>query len=597
MAISLLLADDSPTIAKILSLALQTEDYAIKAVLTAEEALTELKANPPDFFLCDLSLPAKNGYEFARLIKGETKLAKIRVVLLASAFEPVDEVMFQDCGADGLVKKPFDPSELRNKLRQLMSLPPKTDSSRVTGSLSGFMVNSPEPTPANVKAPGGAPPPPPAALPAAGAEESISLGASNPAATASTGEGDIGLGAGGPDDLSALLTGNAGGGDADSILSNLLGGANDANAAPLPAASPADELLSLSLGAGNEPAAETPSSDPSSLLAGLEQPPAAPPSAPAAEPTPDTFDLGAEFSLGDQPPAAPPAAPPASLSFGSDQPPAAPPASPPTLNLSANELLPEQPSNPSKPTSTVQLDMSLLGGEPSTPPASAPGAAEEPLSANAQALAAFFAAEISSQAPAGAPPAKPAAPAADTEETFDASLGSIEWGDTGPAKESLNAWSSQSKGAPAAATAAPAAAPPPFRKSSGAGAAHNAMMFDTGGSNFRFSDDYVTRITKSFTGAQNEEVPQRHTPIFPTRSDDSPPPQASAAAASSPSSGFGGGAWSDADMERVEQIVREEVQMVVREVAEKIAWEVIPELAENIIRRELDKVLKEMEPS
>ena len=37
--------------------------------------------------------------------------------------------------------------------------------------------------------------------------------------------------------------------------------------------------------------------------------------------------------------------------------------------------------------------------------------------------------------------------------------------------------------------------------------------------------------------------------------------------------------------------------MVVREVAEKIAWEVIPELAENLIRKELDKVLKEMEPS
>lgn len=140
MAISLLLADDSPTIAKILSLALQTEDYAIKAVLTAEEALNELKANPPVFFLCDLSLPAKNGYEFARLIKGETKLAKVRVVLLASAFEPVDELMFQDCGADGLVKKPFDPSELRNKLRQLLGTPPKAESSRVTGSLSGFMV-------------------------------------------------------------------------------------------------------------------------------------------------------------------------------------------------------------------------------------------------------------------------------------------------------------------------------------------------------------------------------------------------------------------------------------------------------------------------
>ena len=116
-------------------------------------------------------------------------------------------------------------------------------------------------------------------------------------------------------------------------------------------------------------------------------------------------------------------------------------------------------------------------------------------------------------------------------------------------------------------------------------------MFDTGHSTFRFSEDYVNRITKSFTGAHNEEVPTKHTPVFEQKSDDSAPASAGPSA-----SGFSGGSWNAADMQRIEQIVREEVQMVVREVAEKIAWEVIPELAENIIRKELDKVLKEMEP-
>ena len=38
-----------------------------------------------------------------------------------------------------------------------------------------------------------------------------------------------------------------------------------------------------------------------------------------------------------------------------------------------------------------------------------------------------------------------------------------------------------------------------------------------------------------------------------------------------------------------------EVQMAVREIVEKVAWEVIPELAENIIKRELEKVMKQLE--
>ena len=94
MATQLLLADDSATIAKILGMALQSEPYEIRSVLTAEDALRELKANPPAIFLVDLSLPEKNGYDFARLIKADSHLRSIRVVLLASAFEPVDERIF-----------------------------------------------------------------------------------------------------------------------------------------------------------------------------------------------------------------------------------------------------------------------------------------------------------------------------------------------------------------------------------------------------------------------------------------------------------------------------------------------------------------------
>ena len=63
MATSLLLVDDSPTIAKILQMALQNEPYEIRAVQTAEDAIKELRAQPPFFFLVDLTLPGTNGYE------------------------------------------------------------------------------------------------------------------------------------------------------------------------------------------------------------------------------------------------------------------------------------------------------------------------------------------------------------------------------------------------------------------------------------------------------------------------------------------------------------------------------------------------------
>lgn len=498
MGTQLLLADDSPTIAKILQMALQSEPYEIRSVLTADEALRELKANPPFFFLVDLSLPVKNGYELTRIIRRDSKLRNVRVVLLASAFEPVDEVEYQACGADALVKKPFDPAELRAKLRNILDAPaPFPENAHVSGSLSGYVV-------------------------------------SESAGSPSTGSTDT---------RSDLLEPPPSGGDADSILTGLL------------ASSP-----------------ETP-------------PPFTEEAAPASEAPPP-------FS----------GAPPSGE--GENRP-------DPTVALDLSALT-------ASADGSLDLSASFLETPPAAPPASPPPV-EAPLSANAQALAAFFDAEIQSQpapdAPPQTPPPEPTkAPAPSSAspsspepgDAFDASLDSIDW-NSGPASASLDQWSSS--GQPAVAAAGkPADLPPPVAPKSDASSAGftrkpspsagaPSLMFDTGGSSFRFSDDYVNRITRSFSGDAHETVPEQHAAVFPQASDDrarAEPPQAPAGAPAGPVRALGGGAWSENEVQKIEQIVREEVQMVVREVAEKIAWEVIPELAENLIRKELEKVLKEM---
>lgn len=120
MAVSLLLADDSPTIAKILSLALSKEDYAVRSVATSDKALEEIHKDPPELFLVDISLPVKNGKEFIKYIRNAPKLAQIKVILVANAFEPVDEAELLAGGADGVLTKPFDPATLRQKLKEVL---------------------------------------------------------------------------------------------------------------------------------------------------------------------------------------------------------------------------------------------------------------------------------------------------------------------------------------------------------------------------------------------------------------------------------------------------------------------------------------------
>lgn len=125
MAIKLLLADDSPTIAKILSMALAQEDYAVTSVANAADADKEILQNPqPALFLVDIALPEKDGFTFARELKSKAETSGIRIIFLASSFDPVDNDACIAAGADGIIKKPFDPAELRRILKEVLAKEP-----------------------------------------------------------------------------------------------------------------------------------------------------------------------------------------------------------------------------------------------------------------------------------------------------------------------------------------------------------------------------------------------------------------------------------------------------------------------------------------
>lgn len=158
MAVNLLLADDSPTIAKILDLALQIEDYAIRSVATADAAHQEILKNPPDLFLVDIALPQKNGREFVKFIRHAPKLSRIRVILLANAFDPVDEAALLKEGADGVIVKPFDPVALRSKLKAVMDAPPAAPGAVAPTQVSQALPSSPPSTPSAPTAPAQAAP-------------------------------------------------------------------------------------------------------------------------------------------------------------------------------------------------------------------------------------------------------------------------------------------------------------------------------------------------------------------------------------------------------------------------------------------------------
>ena len=117
MSSTILLADDSPTIHKVLRLALSDSPYDLQVVDNGVDALRKVEEFSPDLILADVSLTGKDGYQICAEIKAKYSTP---VIILYGAFENVDEKRLEKVQADGSLKKPFATQELFKLIHALI---------------------------------------------------------------------------------------------------------------------------------------------------------------------------------------------------------------------------------------------------------------------------------------------------------------------------------------------------------------------------------------------------------------------------------------------------------------------------------------------
>jgi CheY-like chemotaxis protein len=115
---SILLADESPTIRRVVQLTLADSGVRLEAVGSAAEALSRLDMLRPDLVLADVRLPGPGGYELCRQIKDSPR--PVPVLLLSGYFEGGVPEQARACGADGHLAKPFDTRALVATVRALL---------------------------------------------------------------------------------------------------------------------------------------------------------------------------------------------------------------------------------------------------------------------------------------------------------------------------------------------------------------------------------------------------------------------------------------------------------------------------------------------
>jgi CheY-like chemotaxis protein len=140
---TLLLADDSVTIQKVVGISFANEDVVLLTVDNGDDAVVRAREARPDLVLADVAMPGKDGYEVCEAIKADPELRHVPVLLLSGTFESFDESRARHVGADGHITKPFEAQALVDRVNELLA---HAESARPVGGSDTTVLVSARPT-------------------------------------------------------------------------------------------------------------------------------------------------------------------------------------------------------------------------------------------------------------------------------------------------------------------------------------------------------------------------------------------------------------------------------------------------------------------
>lgn len=146
MTQSILIIEDDPDIAQLISYQLKRAKYMTEIASDGEKGLKAVSRSIPAMVILDLMLPGKDGMAVCRSLKNNPKTKHLPILMVTAKGEESERIAGFEGGADDYLPKPFSPRELVLRVQAIFKrmkareVTPRTDLAALT---DGHLVVDP----------------------------------------------------------------------------------------------------------------------------------------------------------------------------------------------------------------------------------------------------------------------------------------------------------------------------------------------------------------------------------------------------------------------------------------------------------------------
>ena len=119
---AILLVDDEPICLQVLTSALSGDDYQLICAVKSTDALNLARTRKPHLVLLDVVMPEMDGFSVCHQLRRDTATRDLAIIFLSSLQDPQDRIRGIELGAVDFITKPFDPAEVRARVRRQVEL-------------------------------------------------------------------------------------------------------------------------------------------------------------------------------------------------------------------------------------------------------------------------------------------------------------------------------------------------------------------------------------------------------------------------------------------------------------------------------------------